>query len=429
MDLKQMYEQRASLHSQMTAILDKAKAENRAMTAEDNEKFDKIDVDIVALTKDIERQEKAAAHSVTMNASRQPQMEDINGGAAGKPQSEEQAKRYAQTYDRWMRVGDTHLSADERALLAAGSGGPQAALSPATGSTGQYLIPTGFSDKLEEARKWYGGMVQVAETITTGTGNPIPWPSSNDTVNVGEIIGPNTQVTQAYPSFGNIIFNAYKFSSKAVLVPLELLQDSFFDLDSKIPGWLGERIARIENTKFTVGTGINEPTGIVTAAVAAGLVTQLPTGNTTGIGSTSSVAYDNLVNLETSVDKAYRQGAKYMFHDQTLSVIKKLKDNNGRPLWLPGLGNALAGGFPSTVNGYEYVINNDMPVPGAGNYIMTFGMLTAFKIRRVSGYWAMRLTERYADYWQVGFQAAERADSNLVDAGTHPIALLQNSAT
>jgi predicted phage gp36 major capsid-like protein len=40
----------------------------------------------------------------------------------------------------------------------------------------------------------------------------------------------------------------------------------------------------------------------------------------------------------------------------------------------------------------------------------------------------LRLVERYADYGQVGFIAFSRVDSNLVDAGTHPIAqLIQHS--
>jgi hypothetical protein len=37
----------------------------------------------------------------------------------------------------------------------------------------------------------------------------------------------------------------------------------------------------------------------------------------------------------------------------------------------------------------------------------------------------LRLNERYADFGQVGFIAFMRIDGNLVDAGTHPINLLQ----
>jgi predicted phage gp36 major capsid-like protein len=50
-------------------------------------------------------------------------------------------------------------------------------------------------------------------------------------------------------------------------------------------------------------------------------------------------------------------------------------------------------------------------------------------IRRVNGAILMRLTERYADYGQVGFILWQRADGALLDAGTHPVAYYANSAT
>ena len=63
-------------------------------------------------------------------------------------------------------------------------------------------------------------------------------------------------------------------------------------------------------------------------------------------------------------------------------------------------------------------------------YPAVFGDLTKFKVRRVAGdVTVLRLAERYADYLQVGYIAFLRADSNLVDAGTHPVATLQNSTT
>ena len=58
-----------------------------------------------------------------------------------------------------------------------------------------------------------------------------------------------------------------------------------------------------------------------------------------------------------------------------------------------------------------------------------FGDFKNYRVRRVAGVQVMRLVERYADFNQVGFVAFQRWDGNLVDAGTHPIKYLQNSAT
>ncbi len=420
--LKQKYESRASLHAQMSAILAGARRANRNLTAEESSKFDRMDEDMVAITEEIRRLESHEAHGRNMNAMQPVALENINGDPRGRTAKMQTTDPYTKVFGKYLRVGLGGMDPGEQALIRTGFDA-QAALSPATGSTGGFVVPQGFEDNLDTAKKWFGGIDQFCDVLSTDTGAPLPWPTANDTTNTGEIVGPNTQVTQAQPTFGAVMFNSYKFSSKLVLVPVELLQDAAFDFDQWIPQQLGTRLARIQNTKFTVGSGTSEPTGVVTAVAASGNVVQLAAGNT------ATVPVSAFYSLESAVDPAYRKGAKYMLSDATLTLVKKLTDTTGRPLWQPGLSATFADGAPDRINGYEYVINNDMPNPGASNYIMAFGAYKEFKVRRVKGYMVLRLVERFADFGQVGFLCFERADSNLVDAGTHPIALLQNSAS
>jgi HK97 family phage major capsid protein len=210
--------------------------------------------------------------------------------------------------------------------------------------------------------------------------------------------------------------NAYVYTSKLVLVSNQLLQDSAFDLETFLSIKLGTRIARAINTHFTVGTGTSQPNGVVTAATS---------GKVGLVGQTLSLIYDDLIDLEHAVDPAYRNGAKFMMHDQSLKVVKKLKDTTGRPLWLPGL----AFKEPDTINGYGYSINQDMPVMAANAKSVIFGDFSRYYIRKIPAVQVLRLTERYADYNQTGFLAFQRWDGNLVDAGTHPIQYYANSAT
>src|SRR5207253_3242363 len=122
-------------------------------------------------------------------------------------------------------------------------------------TAGGYLIPTGFSGQLEESMKAYGGVENVADTFNTDTGNPLPWPTFDDTSNTGELLGINTAVNPQDVAYGLVTFNAYKFSSKYVLVPVELMQDSAFDLDAHLASVLGTRLGRVHNTYQTTGTG------------------------------------------------------------------------------------------------------------------------------------------------------------------------------
>jgi HK97 family phage major capsid protein len=106
-------------------------------------------------------------------------------------------------------------------------------------------------------------------------------------------------------------------------------------------------------------------------------------------------------------------------------MVKKLKDTQGRPLFQPGLANK----EPDTINGYPYQINQSMAVMAANAKSIAFGQLSKYFIRNVAQIEVLRLTERYADFGQVGFLAFSRADGNLLDAGTNPVKYYANSAT
>jgi HK97 family phage major capsid protein len=339
---------------------------------------------------------------------------------------------HSRAFSALLRHGE-RLGPEDRQTLNQANGGYRNAMSTTVGTQGGDLVPQGFSNMLEEAKKWFGGIEGTVERFPTGTGNTLPWPTINDTANKGRIIGENVQTVETDLVFSTVSFSAYIGSSDLILIPLALIQDSYFDLDALAARLLGIRLGRLYNNKCTVGTGTNEPTGIVTAATNAGNVYTMPTGNT------ASITYAGLVNLQHSVDPSYRENpsSKFMFSDTFLKLLKLLVDSNNRPLWQPGLTASFANGANVNLGGAhpkilenEYIINQDMAVPATSAYSALFGDLSTFKVREVAGgTTVLVLRERYADYLMVGVTAFQRFDSNLVDAGTHPIAVLQQSAS
>jgi HK97 family phage major capsid protein len=342
---------------------------------------------------------------------------------------------HEKAFSAYLRLGERLGQQDRAALDVANAGYPEIrnAMSTTVGTQGGDLVPQGFSNLLEEAKKWFGGIEGTVDKITTGTGTTMPWPTINDTTNKGRIIGQNVQMVETDLVFSTISFSAYIGSSDLILVPLALIQDSYFDLDAMAARLLGTRLGRLYNNMCTVGTGANQPTGIVTAATTAGNIYTMPTGNT------ASITYAGLVNLQHSVDPSYRENpaSKWMFSDAFLKLLKLLVDGNSRPLWQPGLIGSFQDGASVTLGGArpkilenEYVVNQDMAAPATSAYSALFGDLSTFKVREVAGgTTVLVLRERYADYLQVGMTAFQRFDSNLVDAGTHPIALLQQSSS
>jgi HK97 family phage major capsid protein len=301
------------------------------------------------------------------------------------------------------------------------------------GATSGFFIPVGFTNRIEDALKYYGPMLNggpgMPEIFDTATGQPLPFPTDNDTTISGELIGEGQQVSSVDVSLSQVMLGAYKYSSKLVKVSLELLQDSAFDLESFLVKKFATRTGRILNNHFTVGTGTAQPKGIVVASTAGYAAIGSASNDGTG-ASTNTIGSDDLIGLEHSVDPLYRPGAKYMFHDATLRALRQVKDKYGRPLWQPGL----AVNAPDIINGYGYAINNDMDQlqtqatsPVVVRKTVLFGQLPKYMIRRVKDMQVLRLEERFADYGQVAFIMFSRFDGTLLDAGTNPVKYLSNS--
>lgn len=320
----------------------------------------------------------------------------------------------AQLFDKWLRGGDKALSAQDWADI-------RATMSTTTGSEGGYTVQTEVARTLMDALKAFGGMRSAATVIqTTGYGD-LNYPTSDGTAETGEQIAQNTTATAADPSFGVKTITAYKYSSKIVAVPFELLQDTSIDIEAFIRTRLTQRIGRITNTKFTIGTGTGEPNGVVTAAAL---------GKTGTTGQTTTVIFDDLVDLVHSVDPAYRDlgRCRFMMNDATLKVIRKLKDSQGRPIFLPGY-DGLAGAMPDAILGYPVTVNQDVATMAANAKSILFGDFSFYIIRDVMAAQLFRFEDSvYVKLGQIGFLMWSRHGGNFVDVGG-AVKYYANSAT
>ncbi|CAB4196224.1 COG4653 Predicted phage phi-C31 gp36 major capsid-like protein [uncultured Caudovirales phage] len=400
MKSKQLREMKAKLVIDARLLSDDVPA-GELMTPENNTKFDEMMARVDSYSAEITRVELLDDHESHLN-----QRIERKAGREGLS-NDEAANKIAvdgQAFTAYLKGGMAALSEEHRAIATPRFMNAQ---STGSGSAGGYTVPDSFYGQVISAELAFGGMINVAQIIDTDSGSPLQIPTDNDTSNEGAILGENVQTGAQDVSFGSVTLNAQTYSSKLVLVSNQLLQDSGFDMNSFLSGKLGERLARIVNRHCTVGTGASQPTGVVAAS-------------TLGITSASATVptFDEIVfDLVHSVDPAYRQNATYMFNDATLKYLRKLKDGEGEYLW----STSVMEREPDTLAGKKYTINQHMASIGSTNKSVLFGDFKKYFIRRVRGVQVLRLTERYADYNQVGFLAFQRVDGQLVDAGTHPI--------
>lgn len=308
-----------------------------------------------------------------------------------------------QLFAKWLKGGDKALTAQDWADI-------RATMSTTTGSEGGYTVQTDIAKTVADALKEYGGIRNVATVIQTEMGNPMSFPTSNGTSEVGELIPENTSANDLDPVFGTVALNVFKFSSKVIAVPIELLQDSSVDIEAFVLKRITDRLGRITNQLFTTGTGSSQPRGLVTASTV---------GKTGVTGQTTSITYDDLIDLVHSVDPAYRASGQcgFMLHDSTMREIRKLKDDTGRPVFLPGY-DGLAEAMPDTILGYPVTINQDMPVMAANAKSVLFGDMSRYYVRDVLQNTLHRFEDSaYAKLGQVGFLAWARSGGNLIDVG------------
>lgn len=292
----------------------------------------------------------------------------------------------------------------------------QNAMSTTTPGEGGYTVPSEIAAMVIEKLKAFGGMRECSTILTTAGGNALNFPTSDGTGEVGEILAENAVATGGDVTFGTVALPTYMYSSKQIALPLQLIQDSAIDVIALIVARLAMRIARIQNTHFTVGGGSTLPDGVIPRAGV---------GKTGATGQTLTVTYDDLVDLKHAVNRAYRLNAKYMMNDLSVATVSKIKDTTGRPIWTP----AITAGAPDMLNGYPVVINDDVAVMAANAKSIAFGDFSYYTIRDVQNSTSLLRFDdsAFALKGQVGFCGWTRSGGNLLE--TAAVKVYVNSAT
>lgn len=415
---KQLLEQRASLLTQMNDIVRSAEKDGRdVLSAEEDGRYTKFHDECSALEKQIEtarliEQRRAQfAETIGVLGSKEPVEDPTRKEEAGK-------QRYAKVWTKYMQKGPGFLSSEEQSILHT-YGRPQRGTSvQITGQGGDdtlggYLVPQEFSNELERRMKLFGGMLEACRIIRTAGGGQIDWPTIDDTSNTGNLTGESSNsaagtVAVKDFTFGQKQLEAWLYDSGVAKVSIQLLQDSYFDLDDFVADAFAERLGRKVNYDLTLGTGSSQPNGIITALNAA--------SRTTNAINDDAVDRKDPINLIYAVDRVYRTGPNvgFMLNDTTLKAFRILSAGtsatDARPLWQP----SMRVGEPDTLEGYRFWVNNDMAEIGANNRIMIFGDFSKYVVRMVQDMVVVPLRERYMDELRWGYIAYMRVDGECI---------------
>lgn len=400
MSIQALRERLAALKKQANHLL--AEKGEQVWSKDDQKKFD----DLMDEADRVESQIKATQRLMDEDAARQ--FDDAARTAAKKGGGEFSVKDAVAIY---LRHG-SNVTAEQAAAI-------RNAMSTTTGSEGGFTVATEVPKMVVDALKAFGGMREVADIIETDSGNDWNYPASDGTAEEGEIVGQNAPATGADISFSQVPLVVYKYSSKKIALPWELIQDSGIDVVTFVVNRLAQRLGRITNKHFTVGTGTAQPFGVM-ARASSGKV-----GTT---GQTLTVIYDDLVDLKHSVNRAYRRAARWMMADSSVKVVRKIKDTTGRPIFTPGYEYGITQDTPDLLLGDPITVNDDVAAMAANAKSIGYGNFKQYQIRDVMEVILRRFDDSaFALNGQVGFCGWQRTGGNLLD--TAAVKYYQNSAT
>jgi len=374
--INRQVEERARAWGEAKELLDHAASESRDLTAEESQKYDRINVDLDERTAVIGRLQK--------DADREARATEIRIPDAPKPSTDEDILRSLVNGER------RSVTFEKRATM--------------TTSADAGTIPQGFYDVLQEQLRYTGpfGNPAVGYTVlTTAGGEDIKVPTQT-AFSSGSATAEAAQFAVSNPTTSLLTLRAHKFGT-LLTVSRELLEDTGIDLVDFLGRQAGNAVGNIVNTKLAVGTGTVEPKGIV-AAAGSGI-----TGSTAVSGAFTA---DNLIDLVHSVDSEYasRPSAAFQMRRNTLSALRKLKDTDGRYIYDPTLGTQ------ALLLGYPVIENPHVVAVATSAKSVIFGDMSSYHVRQVGGVEIARSDDAFFTTDLVAFRVSLRLDADLGQA-------------
>ena len=369
---------RAQLWEGAKAFLDSHTDKDGKLSAEDAAAYDKMEADVVALGKDIERMERQMAIDAELA---KPTSEPIvNKPAAKVP---EKTGRATDEYRKAMLAAIRSNFRNVSNVLQEG-----------VDTDGGYLVPEEYDSRLIDVLNEECIMRNLGTKITTSGERKINIAATKPAASWIEEGG---ALSFGDATFDQIIMDAYKLHV-AIKVTEELLYDAAFNLESYIIQQFGKAIANAEEDAFLNGDGNHKPTGLLTTA---------QTGVTT---SGASITADDLIELVYKLKRPYRKSAAFIVNDQTLAAIRKLKDANQAYMWQP----SYQMGEPDRLLGYPIHTTPFMPTAEAGKAALVFGDYSYYNIGDRGSRSIQELRELFAGNGMIAFVMKERVDGKLV---------------
>lgn len=372
--LKKMRENREEKVKALENVLNAAKTENRAMTAEEQASFDAIEKEIADIDKTIEAEERAAKAKNT---------KETGDNGAEQATQEELEERAFVKYVLGAAAG-LEERAGELNLTMANNGA---------------IVPTSIANKIIKKVKDISPILSRA-TVYYMTGElkvPVYGASSGHDVKVA-YSDDFTELTADAGKFTSVDLKGYLVGA-LTLIGRKLKTNAMFNVTDFIVNYMAEEIAA-----FLEGELLNGTTSKMEGA--------LSTTNEKTAAAAAAITADELIDLQAKVKQAFQSDACWIMHPETFTAVKKLKDGQSRYL----LQDDFSGEFPYRLLGKPVFVSDNMPKIATGAKTVLYGDMSGLSVKIAEQLEIEVLREKYATQHAIGVVAWMEVDSKVTDS-------------
>ena len=372
--LKALYERRQKLHADMTALVDKADGEKRALSEEEAAAFDQAEKEIKSLDETIARIKR---------------MRDIPGDpdAGGAGSEGETLTEEERAFADYVTGRALELRAGEQNVTMGNNGA---------------IIPTTIANRIIKKVRDICPILERSTLYNVKGTLKVPvWGKSGDSSDHDIAVGYQTEftdITADAGKFTSIDLGGY-LAGALVLIGRSVENNGSFSVVDFITTQIAEEIAAWLEGQLLNGTGSSAAQGALNCT------------NIVTTASATAITADELIELQAGVKQAYQAGAVWIMNPKTFTLLKKLKDSNNRYL----LQDDVTGEFPFRLLGKPVFLSDNMPEVAASAKSVLYGDLSGLSVNFREDISVEVLREKYATQHALGVVAWFEFDSKVTD--------------
>ena len=286
---KELEEKREELVTEMEELLNKAKAETRAMNDDEVSRYEEIKKEIRNI-------------DVTLEAEA-----EVNKVGDKKPAKEE-------------RTLDEIINEELRCILE----NRATAMNTGTNLEGGFVVNSELVKEIIKELKDRSDVYKFFNATTIKGDTKIPKKTSSGTANwVDE--NSEQEPTASIPKLTLVELKQHRLYRESAITQ-QMLNSQEIDLKSFIIDDIVESMIDAVEAAIFTGTGTKQPTGLL-----SGITKKL------SLEARGTITFDDMKKCKAKLKKAAWKKAKWFMHSDTLLVLDLIKDNQGRALLQPDL--------------------------------------------------------------------------------------------